>query len=231
VLTELLNPLLSLRGPVVYVVVGLLVFGETAIMVGFVLPGEIAAILGGVLAGQHHASFGVLVAVVVVAAIAGDTVGYALGAVFGNRLLALPLLRRRARMIDFTTELLRRRGTGAVILGRFTAFLRAMVPGMAGMSEMPYRRFVVANSIGGLLWGVTFTLLGYAFSSAYTKVERYAGWASDALIVLVAAAVAAMWIVVRRRERRMLEGAAGSEADGAGEPASAGSVGGVPRIG
>jgi len=88
-----------------------------------------------------------------------------------------------------------------VVLARFTAFLRAIVPGLAGMSEMPYRTFLPANAAGGVVWGTAFCLLGYLVGHAYTKVEHASSIASDALLGLVAVAIVVLIIRRRRRER------------------------------
>jgi membrane protein DedA with SNARE-associated domain len=63
------------------------------------------------------------------------------------------------------------------------------MPGLAGVSRMHYRRFLVANALGGLVWGVAFCLLGYYGGSQLTKIEKYSGWASIALVALIVVAV------------------------------------------
>ena len=90
--------------------------------------------------------------------------------------MKLPVLRHRRVALERALEGLRRRGPIYVFIGRFTAFLRAVMPGLAGMSRMNYRRFLIANALGGLLWGVTFTLLGYFAGTALTRIEKYASW-------------------------------------------------------
>ncbi len=200
-LTNLLHPILNLHGPIVFLVVGLLVFAEAAILLGFIFPGETAVLLGGVIASEHHISLVWLIVVVVVAAIVGDTVGYFIGEKFGPRILGLPILRKRQRALDSAIGLLRRRGALTVFLARFTAFLRAMIPGLAGMSGMPYTTFLPANVAGGIIWGTGFTLLGFAVGGAYQRVETYAGWASDVLLGLVVVAVVFFAIRSHRKER------------------------------
>lgn len=211
---SLLHPLLSQHGAVVYLVVGGLVFAEAGIMVGFVFPGETAVILGGVLASRGHVSLWALMAVVVCCAIAGDSVGYWFGQQFGPRLLRTRLLARRSALIDATRRFLQRRGAWAVFIARFTAFLRAMVPGLAGMSEMRYRTFLPANAAGGFIWGVGFCALGYAVGNAYTRLEQYSSWASYTILALIVAALVTLSIRTRRRERRFR--AAGSPMGDAG---------------
>ncbi len=194
--------LLTLPAGVVYLVVGAVVFAEDAIFVGFVLPGETAAILGGVAASQGHASLAGMLAVVVVAAVVGDSVGYEIGRQLGRRILSIGLLRRRAEQLDRARAFLARRGGAAVFLGRFTAFFRAVMPALAGISHMPYRRFLAFNVAGGLFWGIGVVLLGFLAGNSYTAVERVAGRATAAVVVAVVLVVAVAWHLRRRRRER-----------------------------
>ena len=146
VISRLLEPLLSLQGWEAYLLVGVLVFAEAGVMLGFVFPGETAAILGGVLASKGGVSLAGIVTVVVLCAIVGDSVGYAVGHRWGRSLLSLGPLRKRQKGIDMALDQLSRRGATAVFVGRFSAFLRAVIPGLAGMSIMRYRVFLGANA-------------------------------------------------------------------------------------
>jgi len=216
VVSRLLHPLLSLHGWQAYALIGLLVFAEDAVMLGFVFPGETAAILGGVLASRGGVSLGWILLVVVLCAIVGDSVGYAIGDRWGRQLLSLGPLRKRQKGIDSTLELLGRRGAIAVFVGRFTAFLRAVIPGLAGMSKMRYRIFLPANAAGGICWGVLFVLLGYFVGQ---RVEKVSGIASDILLGLIVVVVVVLFVLHRRKEKREVEGpseAATPENDPAG---------------
>lgn len=198
--TDILNKILNLSPTLVYVVVGLLVFAEAAIFVGFVFPGETAVILGGVVASSGRVDLWLLMAIVVVAAIIGDSVGYWVGHSFGDRLLGLKILEHRKGGIDKALSLLRQRGGVAVFIGRFTAFLRAVMPGLAGASKLHYRTFFAANATGGLVWGVGFTLLGYFLGGAYHRAEKYAGWVSTGLLIVVVLIVTTLFIRGRNKE-------------------------------
>jgi membrane-associated protein len=209
VIARLLDPLINLHGWEAYSLVGALVFAEASILIGFVFPGETAVILGGVAASRGNINIAILIVVVVSCAIVGDSVGYAIGETWGRRLLQLRLLRKRRRLLDAVFDQLNRRGAVAVFLARFTAFLRAVVPGLAGISSMPYRVFLPANAAGGLIWGVAFCLLGYLVGHAYTKVEHASGIASDVLIGLVVVAIIAVIIRRRRKDKAELAGGDG----------------------
>jgi membrane-associated protein len=201
VIARILNPLLDLHGWEAYALVGALVFAEASILIGFIFPGETAVILGGVAASRGHVNIVTLIVLVVVCGIAGDSVGYLVGRKWGRRLIETRVLRARRHLIDAVLKQLRRRGATAVVLARFTAFLRAIVPGLAGMSEMPYRVFLPANAAGGVVWGTGFCLLGYLVGHAYTRVEHASSIASDVLLGLVAVVIIALMIRRRRRER------------------------------
>ncbi len=200
-MTGLVEPLLQLSAAVAYPVIFLLVFAEAAVFVGFVLPGETAVLLGGVLAANHRLSLTALLVLVVVAAVLGDSVGYEVGRVFGPRLLRTRFLRRLAGRLEGAQRLLRERGGMAVFLGRFTAFLRAAMPGLAGLSRMPYPRFLLFNAFGGLVWGVGVVLLGYFAGNSYSRVEKILGRGSAALLALLVLGGVVAWHVHRRRDR------------------------------
>jgi membrane-associated protein len=192
-------------GFAVYSVVGILVFCEDALFFGFVLPGETAVVLGGVVANQGGISVYWLCAVVVVAAVAGDSVGYEVGSRFGPRILETRALRGHRERIDRAQELIRRRGPSAVFLGRFIAFFRALMPALAGMSRMPYRVFLVFNAAGGLVWGVGFSLLGYFAGNAYQRVEKTAGTAVAIVVAVIVVAALVVWHLRRRRRENAQE--------------------------
>jgi membrane protein DedA with SNARE-associated domain len=195
----IIDPLLGLHGTVAYSIVGVVAFAEAAAFVGFVLPGETAVVLGGVLAYRHAVSLPIMMAVVVIAAISGDSVGYEVGKRYGQRLLALPVFNRHRQAIDNGRARLQTNGGPAVLLSRFTAFLRAVMPGLAGASRMPYRKFLTWNAAGGIAWGVGFTLLGYLAGASYKTIESYAGDVSYVILGLVIAGAGA--IIIRHQRR------------------------------
>ncbi|MFR9799798.1 DedA family protein [Streptomyces sp. MS06] len=192
--------LTRLPGPTVYAVVAALVFAEDALFFGFVLPGETAVVVGGVLARQGTVDPWWLAAVVVLAAIAGDSVGYEVGRRFGPPLLRARPLRRHAERVEGARDLIRRRGPVAVFLGRFVAFLRALVPALAGVSHLRYGRFLLFNALGGLVWGVGYVFLGYAAGAAYQRVESLVG--RGIAVLLAVLVVGALAVRHFRRHRR-----------------------------
>lgn len=204
IVSFLLEKIQSLPGSLVYGLVAALVFGEAALFIGFVLPGETAVLVAGVVASRGHVNVVTLCVVVVVAAIVGDSVGYVVGARYGARLMTLPILRRRAAGVERALDGLRRRGPAYVFIGRFTAFLRAVMPGLAGMSHLRYRRFLAANVAGAIVWGVTYTLLGYFAGHALDKIEKYSGFVGVGVLVVVIAVIIGLYLLHRRREKHAL---------------------------
>lgn len=187
-----MNRILAAAGPLAPLVVFLLAAGESAAFVGFVLPGELAVILGGVLAGTGRVALWVMVAAAVAGAVVGDSIGYRLGNRLGPTLVA-----GRPRVqahLERAATLVAERGWWSLVVARFAAVLRAVVPFAAGMGKMPYPRFLLGNALGGVLWGVTFTLVGYLAGANYPTVERWfrtGGLAVAAVAVLIGGIAAA----------------------------------------
>jgi membrane-associated protein len=189
----------GLTGWLAYFVIAALVFGETAVFLGFVLPGEIAAVLGGVLASRGHLSLPLIIVIVVAAAISGPFIGYEIGNRMGDRLFRARPLRRVQGGVDRTKSVLARRGGAAVLLGRFVAIVRALMPAAAGAAQVPYRTFTLYNVLGGLIWGVGYVLLGYLAGSAYAVIEREVGTGLAIAIGALVVAAIALWLYRRHR--------------------------------
>jgi membrane protein DedA with SNARE-associated domain/membrane-associated phospholipid phosphatase len=188
---------LSLSGWAALAIVFALPALEASALVGVVVPGELAVLLGGVLASEQRVSLAAVICAAVAGAVIGDSVGYLVGRRFGPRLVAGRAGRLvRPDQLARARRLLRERGGAAVLLGRFTAALRALIPGLAGMAGMPYRTFALNNVVGGTVWATGFVLLGYLAGSSWRVVERVAGRAS-LLLILVAAVVAVVALGAR----------------------------------
>jgi membrane-associated protein len=196
----LVERLLGVPGWLVLVVTGLVVFAEDALFVGFVLPGETVAVLAGAAARLGHVSLPAVLVVVIAAAIVGDSVGYEVGRHVGPRILQSRVLRNRSKRLDDAQDFLSRRGGSAVFLGRWVAFFRAVMPALAGVARMPYPKFLPFNAAGGIAWGATVVLLGYAAGASYQQVEKTLG--RDSAVVALAVVVLALVVWRIRRRRR-----------------------------
>jgi membrane-associated protein len=200
--SSITTDLAGLSGTVALLLIAALVFGETAIFLGFVIPGETAAVLGGVLASRGRVSLPLLIIVVVVAAVTGPLIGYEIGRHLGGRVIAGRRMRRVASGMDRAQVVVHRRGGLAVLLGRFVAILRALVPAVAGTTRMPYRTFLIYNILGGLIWGVGYCLLGYAAGSAYAAIERTVGTGVAIVVAVGVLGGVGFWLVRRHRRER-----------------------------
>ena len=143
----------------IYLAVPALVFLETTALVGFVIHGELVLMVGGVAAERGDASLPVIIVLVAAAAVAGDCVSLLLG-----RWVRLPIGADRVARVE---AFFARHGGKALFLGRFTGFLRATMPFVAGSSGVPLRRLLPYSLASAVVWTVTFTLIGYAFSETF----------------------------------------------------------------
>ncbi len=192
--------LLHVNGTWAYAVIGFLAFAESAFMVGFFFPGETAIIVGGVLAGLGRLNLGVIIVVVVVGAISGDSVGFEVGKRSGPWLLEHRPLKGKAG-VTYTLGLLERYGGPAVFLGRFITFVRVVIPGLAGMSGLRYRTFLFWNVLGGTCWGVGYTLLGYVVGISIEHLLSQIGLWFAAVVGVALGGFAVFEVRRRRRER------------------------------
>ncbi|SHM96420.1 DedA family protein [Cryptosporangium aurantiacum] len=209
----------DLRAPVLYALILGVVFAETAVLLGMLLPGETAAIVAGVLAAQHQLSLEIVIPLVVVAAIVGDTTGYLLGRRFGPAVLGGRLLRRRRAQVERAAVSLRRHGWLVIVVSRFLPFLRTVTPAAAGATRVPYPAFAAADVVGCLLWGIGCPLLGYVAADSYRHVEEVVG--NTGIVVLVLLILGAWALRVRRRRRGAAVPAAPDEEPAAPQPARA----------
>nr|WP_269778698.1 DedA family protein [Microlunatus antarcticus] len=140
-------------------------------MVGLVVPGETAVFVAGLTAHAGHLPLWAVVTAAGTGAVVGDQIGYRVGRRLGPRLLArLPRRLQRDGRVDRAVAFVGRRGGVAVLAGRWTAVLRALMPGLAGAGGMSARTFTVFNLLGGVTWAAAVSALGYAAGAAYQQV-------------------------------------------------------------
>jgi len=201
--TGLVDKILGLPGWLVLLVTGAVVFTEDALFVGFVVPGETVALLAGAAARIGHVPLAGVLAVVIVAAVAGDSIGYEVGRRLGPRLLDLRILAKRRKRLDEARAFLARRGGSAVFLGRWVAFFRAVMPFLAGTSRMRHPKFLGFDAAGGIAWGATIVLVGSAAGASYARVEKSFGRdAAFAVAAVVVVAVVVWRVRAHLRKRR-----------------------------
>lgn len=144
--------------------VALVVFAESGLLFGFFLPGDTLLFTAGLLthAGYVPISIHLLVLIVFIAAVAGDSVGYTFGSRVGRKLFNRPNSRlfKQAHLLK-AEEFYQKHGGKTIIIARFIPAVRTFAPIVAGASKMSYPRFLAYNVIGALLWAVGVTYLGY----------------------------------------------------------------------
>ncbi|SRR6185295_14030904 len=163
-LIQLLSTILT--GWLGYLLLFGIVFAETGLLVGFFLPGDSLLFTVGVVAGAGKLNLYVVNAVLMAAAIIGDSTGYLLGRSTGPHIFNRPDSRffKREHLIR-THEFYEKHGGKTIIYARFIPILRTFAPFVAGAAEMNYARFFAYNIFGGIGWVAAMTLLGYTLGS------------------------------------------------------------------
>jgi len=149
-----------------------IIFAESGLFFGFFLPGDSLLLTAGLLASRGILNEFILVPGLFIAAVLGDQVGYWFGAKTG------PLIFNRENSLLFRRKNLlaakafyEKHGGKTVTLARFLPFIRTFAPIVAGAAEMNYKRFVMFNLLGGFLWAICLTLLGYGLGKAFGSIE------------------------------------------------------------
>ena len=195
--SQLTDALLDLGPWVVFI----MTFAETAFIIGLVVPAEPTIIAACLLSLEGHFGLGGVIAATLAGGALGDTCGFWLGRKEGRRLLrGSGRLREMARNQEVrTSRLIQRHSVFAVSVGRLIAFVRTLMPIMAGMSELTYRRFLVYDLLGVALWGAGSILLGVGAAAGWQWVRDDLGPGWAAAVVLLAVVV---WVLLKTRRGR-----------------------------
>jgi len=187
----------SLAPYLIYLVVGVIVFFETAVLFAFFLPGDSILFSAGLVAAAHpDVNILILVTVIFIAAFFGDQIGFVLGRLVGRPYLEKNKSLRMQNMIARSERFYEQTGWWAVVAARFFPWIRTFVPPIAGASHMNYYKFLSANALGALLWGVGITLAGfYAATLPWVKTWSYA----IAAFFICASVVSALLNYLRHR--------------------------------
>ncbi len=185
-----------------YVVLVAIVFTETGLLVGFFLPGDSLLITAGLVAGSGAINIWWLNILLSAAAIAGDSVGYAIGFRTGPRIFTREdsLLFNRRHLIR-TREFYERYGGKTIVLARFIPIIRTFAPVVAGVGQMAYRRFVFYNVFGGIGWVASLTWAGYLLGQTVPNIDQHVHLVVIIVIVLSVLPIVAEIVKARRRRR------------------------------
>jgi membrane-associated protein len=156
--------IITLAGPYVLAILWLIIFAETGLLVGFFLPGDSLLFLVGLFTatGVIDYNIALTVGLLISAAIIGDQTGYMIGRRIGPALFKRPESRLfKPQYIERTKAFYDRHGGKAIMLGRYVPIVRTFVPMVAGVAQLEYRKFVLFNVFGGILWITSMTMLGY----------------------------------------------------------------------
>ena len=161
-----LGELVAQFGPWVYAILFAIIFCETGLVVTPFLPGDSLLFVAGGLAALGGMNVHLLVVLLVVAAILGDAVNYAVGRYLGRHLFTDRASRfLNPRHLERAHAFYERHGGKAIVIARFVPIVRTYVPFVAGMAEMSYPRFAFYNVAGALLWVVSLCYAGYFFGN------------------------------------------------------------------
>ena len=187
--------------------VALVVFAESGLLIGFFLPGDSLLFTTGFLAHQGFIPINifVLIAIIFVAAVLGDSVGYTFGRKLGPRLFKKPNARLfKQEYIQQAQAFYEKHGGKTIIMARFIPIVRTFAPIVAGASKMKYRSFLAFNVIGGFLWSAGVTYAGYSLGQLFHQL----GWEIDhvllpivALIILVSVLPPAIHVFKKKSTR------------------------------
>ncbi|TCS38333.1 membrane-associated protein [Paucimonas lemoignei] len=154
--------LLQNYGPWIYAILFLIIFVETGLVVMPFLPGDSLLFVIGALAAAGGLSLPLIIVLLIIAAIAGDTVNFATGAWFHRKTLAGKRYRwPNPEHLRITHEFFERHGGKTIIIARFVPIVRTLAPFVAGIGQMHYARFALYNVTGAILWVVSLTVAGY----------------------------------------------------------------------
>ena len=183
--------------------VGAIVFAESGLLIGLFLPGDSLLFTAGILAAAGRLSLPLLLPVAFLAAAAGDSVGYGLGRRAGPGLNQREDARRfRRQHLERARRFYQRRGVSTIVLARFIPYVRTFAPVVAGAAEMPYRRFVIFNLVGALLWCVGVPVAGYTLGRTIPSIDRYLLPAIAVIVGISLLPIALEALRAGRRQRR-----------------------------
>jgi membrane-associated protein len=196
-----------------YLLVFGIVFAETGLLIGFLLPGDSLLFMAGLVASKGHLNIGILILLLCVAAIVGDTVGYMIGRKAGPVLFSRPNSRLfKRKHLDSAHAFYEKHGPKTIILARFVPIVRTFAPTVAGAAGMAYRQFIFYNVVGGIAWVCSMCLLGYFLGNVIPAKHL-----DKAVIVIILLSIFPM-ITHALKERKNGKNLAAAAAENEGKP-------------
>lgn len=177
------------------------IFAESGLLIGIVFPGDSLLFTAGFLSSQGYFNITYLVLICFIAAVLGDSVGYTFGRRVGKKFFS------KEKSFFFNPENVVRaqrfydkHGGKTIILARFLPGIRTLAPILAGVGDMHYPTFLSYNVVGGLIWAVGLTSLGYYLGSVIPGIDKYL--LPILLFIIFASVIPSFWKVIFNREHR-----------------------------
>lgn len=183
-----------------------LVLAESLVVTDFVAPGEVGLVVAGAAAAQNGTSLAVVIVAAACGATIGDTAGYVLGRRFGPELVERRWLRRLKSSLQRARRFFDRHGAVTVAVARWVGALRAVVPVVAGSAQLGARRFFLAAVPSGVVWSATMSTIGFVWGDSIADVIDRVGLGVS---IAVVAAIVVIVVVLRRRRSATGAGAQG----------------------
>jgi membrane-associated protein len=188
-----------------YILLVAIVFTETGLLVGLFLPGDSLLITAGLLAGAGILNIWWLNALLIAAAIVGDSTGYAIGTRLGPRIFTREKsLLFNPKHVVRTQRFYEKYGPKTIVIARFVPIIRTFAPVLAGVGQMRYRRFVTYNVVGGIGWVASMTGAGYVLGQTVPNISKHMHVLVIVIIVLSCVPIAVEIYRERRKTLRRL---------------------------
>lgn len=185
----------------VYVLLFAVIFVETGVVVMPFLPGDSLLFVTGALAAKGLLSLPALIPLLIIAAVLGDIVNFAIGTAFRNRVTNGYQLRFiKAEHIEHTERFFQRHGPKTIVLARYVPIVRTLAPFVAALGSMRYSTFLAYNVAGGSLWVVSLTVAGYAFGNITWVNENLTAVILGIIVLSLVPGILA-WLQERSRKR------------------------------
>lgn len=181
-----------------YVGLFAIIFAESGLLIGFFLPGDSLLFTAGFLASQDILNIYVLVPLLFIAAVTGDSVGYAFGHKVGRKLFTKEdsIFFHKKHLLK-AQRFYEKHGGKTITIARFLPVVRTFAPIVAGIGNMEYKRFLMYNVVGGFLWAVCIPLAGYFLGNLIPDVDKYL--IPIILVIVIASVLPTVWHLIKER--------------------------------
>ncbi len=194
-----LGVIITQYGPLTYVFLFLIIFAETGLVFTPFLPGDSLLFAIGAFASQGILSLPIVLTLLIIAAIAGDTLNYFIGKRLGKTIIEKKWI--KAEYLQKTKDFYTKHGKKTIILARFVPIVRTFAPFMAGLSTMNYPAFLLYNIIGGILWVSIFIMLGFFFGNIPYVQQHFGAFIMLIIVVSLIPLIIEVIKILRKRHK------------------------------